>query len=53
MSTSLTSDKERQTERQKRLGAALRENLRKRKTQGQKREELKESPVEADLEGHE
>jgi hypothetical protein len=50
MSKSVTPDKERKTDRQKRLGVALRENLRKRKTQGQKREELKESLSEADLE---
>ena len=50
MSKSVTPDKERKTDRQKRLGVALRENLRKRKTQGQKREELKESLSEGDVE---
>lgn len=50
MGKSLTSDQEGKTDRQKRLGAALRENLRKRKIQGQMREELKETLSEADQE---
>jgi hypothetical protein len=43
MSPPPSSHKEGRTNRQKRLGAALRENLRKRKSQEQRREEIKEA----------
>jgi hypothetical protein len=49
MNIPLPPHKEGKTSRQNRLGAALRENLRKRKSQEQRREELKEVSPKADL----